>query len=207
MRNRQLGLLFIAAIFTGCFVGHGYMQDTLPKAADRLAKAVLAADTATIWSFVPEDERRFYDLSEEKFSRYWMEIVQPHLAKLDSYEFDVAGTNGLEVVAMDSKLAVNPRRFTLLVSGQKGKYYVPYIVATAALHSCTTDSAKENVSTFQLFYLYSRWANDTADRAKALGFHKFRRGPMFSGETLKEMSLHFKNIADEDFVRVQLASL
>jgi hypothetical protein len=204
MKNRELILLTATTILVAGYFGNTLNQDTIDGASDRLAKAVLTSDTAAIWSFVPDDEREFYGLDQEKFAKYWKTVVQPNLENLDSVKLRAAGTNGIEVVLQSSRDKVAKSGFVLLVSGQMGRYYVPYIVATSGLHSAEISINAGPVTKYQRFDGYAKWAQDNKSQFESLGIHKIRRGPMFPGETMDEMSKHFKKVADDDFERIQL---
>ena len=205
--NRQLILLAVTTATVAGYLANLKQQDTLPKAADRFAKAVISSDVATLWTFVPEDERAYYNLDEEKFSHYWRTIVQPHLKGFDSYEFEIDEANGFDVIAKTTNNPLTQRTFALLVSGQKGDYYVPYIIGKSCIYAAAADISGQNVTQFQRFDHYAKWASDNRSRLLVLGFNKIRRGPMFPGESPDEMSEHFKHIADEKFARAWFPEL
>lgn len=205
--DRQIYVLALTTVVMSCYLGSVVRQDTLSKSADRLAKAIVQGDTTTIWTFVPEDERKYYSLNQGKFAAYWEKIVQPHLKGVVTYEFSVAGTNGLEVVLKSSEPLNKQKLFSLLVSGQKGQYYVPYIIATSGLHAAAANIALKNLTTFQRFDHYAEWIKGSKQDLISLGFQRIRRGPLFPGETPDEMEHHFREIADEDFARAEVTEL
>jgi hypothetical protein len=203
--NRQFVILSVAVLTVAGYLVSLKTQDTLPKAADRLGQAVISSDIDTLWSFVPKNERSFYNLDKEKFRKYWNTIVQPHVHGFNSIEFDASGTNGIEVVARTSRNPVSSKAFSLLVSGQNGDYYVPYFLATAGIHAVAADISNKNVKVYQRFELYSKWVATNKARLTELGFSKIRRGPLYQCETLDEMENRFRTIAKDDVARTRLA--
>lgn len=206
MATRQISIMAATIIVAATYSWSILAADTLPKAADRLGKAVLTGDTDTIWSFVPSDEQSFYDLDKEKFSIYWKTIVAPKLVGFSDYEFRAAGSNGIEVVAKSGSNAPSEKRFTMLVSGQKGHYYVPYIVGVSAIHSAAIDFSNRNITKLQRCDHYAKWVKDNKNTLEQLGFAKIRRGPIFPSETLSELIQYFEKGAKEERERVQLVT-
>ena len=181
-------------------------EDTLPNAANRFGKAVLANDTATIWKFVPEDERAYYGLDQQKFETYWTTIVRPHLGGMNTFHLYNSPSLGLRVICESVGASDISPRFTLLVTGQKGKYYAPFIIACSCINAAGLDLKSTKVSKNDRFGHYAEWINSNKSQLEALGISVLRRGPKFGGETLKGLEKHFIEIAALDRARTKLAT-
>lgn len=204
--NRQNTLLVTALVaVTGYLVWSGN-SDTLPKAANRFGKALVASDTDTIWSFVPQEERAFYGYDKAKFTKFWNSAIKPNLKKSDSFMVETAGTNGLFVSLHTYNESEFTPNFGLLVSGQKGKYYVPYLTAYAGLAAATTDMKPGKVAKSLRFEYYLAWLDKNAGLLKDLGISRFRRGPAMQNQTIEQMKNAFKDAIAHEKQLVPVAS-
>ncbi len=163
-------------------------EDTLSKAANRLGNAILASDTDTIWSFVPEDERRFYHFDKEKFAKFWRTIVQSKIKDIRTFSINPVGSNGLEVVFETQDSAHSFGRAGWLVSGQLGTYYVPYMVAYSSLNAASFDPHELRVDKYVRFEKYIHWIDQNRTTLENLGLGNMRRGRSCpNGQTLSEI--------------------
>ena len=177
-------------------------QDTLPKAAKRFGTAVQKSDTATLWTFVTDDERTFYGLDEKKFESYWMTVIKPNLKDFHTFDLYASSANGLDVRTKRDGAKETTPCFTIKVSGQKGKYYVPYMIACSSI--CVAglglDSTKAPIHT--RFDQYVQWIDSNKPLLEASGIFMMHRGPKFPGETIRHMRAHFQENAASDEARI-----
>lgn len=102
------------------------MRDSLRNAANRLGNSVLRRDIQTIWTFVSASDRKEYGLDQEKFTRFWTQIVVPRMKASSQFEITDANESGLDLTFFDSQ---RKGTFRLIVSGNEGEYYCPFIIA------------------------------------------------------------------------------
>lgn len=197
MKHRQIVLMALAAASLGGYAFKSASTDTLPSAATRFGRAVLASDTDTLWSFVPDDERAFYKFDKQKFGQFWKEMIAPKASQFDSFEIGSTGSNGLEVILKSSREELRLSRSSWLISGQLGNYYVPFIVAYSSLNAAGTDPKETRSARYVRFEKYVSWIDENKTRLKELGIGKMRRGPSRqNGQTLDEIRAYFvKGIA------------
>ncbi len=198
---RQLIVVAITSCVVAIYAISLLQRDSLSKASNRFGTAIISSDVAILWSFVPDDERKFYNLDESKFSRYWREIVQPKLIGVDRYELEASATNGITVIAKSSHRDKGARSFGMLVSGQRGHYFVPYFVATSGIHSASTELGTGKVKKSDQFQHYVRWIEENQSKLNALGISNMRRGPMYQNESLDEIRRKFLDTASEELAR------
>jgi hypothetical protein len=191
--NRQNTLLVTALVAVTGYMIWSKSTDTLSKAANRFGNALVASDTDTIWTFVPQEERAFYSYDKEKFTKFWNSAIKPNLKKSDSFLVEAAGTNGLFVSLHTYNEKEFAPNFGLLVSGQKGKYYVPYLTAYASLAAATTDMTPGKVAKYVRFEHYLAWMDKNEALFKELGISRFRRGPAMQNQSIQEMRNSFKD--------------
>ena len=206
MKYRPFILLATTTIVVAGYFVSIVSEDTLPKAADRFGKAILASNTVTLWGFVPEDERAFYGFDQRKFDAYWSKIIQPHLKDLKSYHVFATSATGLLVICEPAKVDETTPKFALLVTGQMGKYYSPYIVGYSSINCAALDLKVKKVSDYRRFSQYASWVKTNKAQLLEIGIPMIRRGPKFPGETLDKMRVHFEEIAASDKAGIKLAS-
>ena len=206
MNRRPLLFMAITTVVVAAYLVSVVSEDTLPNAASRFGKAVLANDTAAIWKFVPEDERTYYGLDQQKFEAYWTTIVKPHLGGINSFHLYNSPSLGLRVICEPVGARDISPRFTMLVTGQKGKYYAPFIIACSCINAAGLDLKSTKVSKNDRFGHYAEWIKSNKSQLDALGISVLRRGPKFGGETLGALKNHFEEIAASDRVRTKLAT-
>ena len=198
MKNRAAFLYVAATLATVGYMAKLVYRDTLPKAADRMGKAILSNDTKTIWQMVPDSERALYGFDQTKFETFWMKIVRPHLKGLNQYQIESENDNGLNVVCKSSSAGDQGPHFSLLVSGQLGNYYSPYIVGYACLGSVNLDYESAYVRKSEIFARYVRWIDQNQALLTSIGITKIKRGPAFSPESFDEMKQKFQKITTEE---------
>ncbi len=206
MNKRSLLFMTATTIVVATFLASVVLEDTLPKAANRFGKAVLANDTAALWKFVPEDERAFYGLDQRKFDTYWTSIVRPHLGNINSFHLYNSPSLGLRVICESAGASDVSPRFTLLVTGQQGKYYAPFIIACSCISAADHDLRSTKTSKSNRFNHYAEWIKSNKSHLDTLGISVLRRGPKFGGETLLTLERHFAEVAASDKARIDLAS-
>jgi len=192
MKRRQIILLGTAVIALGGYALRIATTDTLPSAADKLGKALLTSDTDTIWSFVPEDDRSFYKYDKRKFDAFWSEIVAPKVQQFDSYEIVSSSSNGLEVMLRSSRSELKSTRLSWLVSGQLGKYYVPYMVAFSSINAAGVNPKETRTQRYVRLEQYVKWIDENKLRLQELGLARIRRGgAQPNGQTLEQIRAYF----------------
>ncbi len=201
-------LLVSGALFAASGYGLSILnQDTLPKAAKRFGAAVLASDTATLWTFVSNDERAFYGLDEKKFDTYWMTIIKPNLGDFHTFDLYASSSNGLDVRAKRDRAKDTSPCFTLKVSGQKGKYYVPYLIACSSICVAGLDLETTKAPIHTRFDRYVQWIDSNKSRLKVSGISMIRRGPKFQGESISHMKAQFQKNAANDEARILIPAI
>ena len=203
---RQLVVIAITCCVVAIYAISLLQKDSLSKASNRFGKALISSDTATLWSFVPDDERKFYDLDEGKFAAYWKEIVEPKIKGVETYELAASASNGITVTAKSSHQGKDAKSFGMLVSGQRGHYFVPYIVATSGIHSAASELGTGKIKKSDQFQHYVKWIEENQSRLNALGIRSMRRGPMYQNESLDEIKQKFLNTASEELAREKARS-
>ncbi len=198
---RQLIVVAVTICFVASYAILILQKDSLSKASDRFGKALVSSDVATLWSFVPDDERKFYGLDESKFAQYWKEIVQPKLKDVDTYVLEASASNGITVVAKSSHQGKDAKSFGMLVSGQRGHYFVPYIVATSSIHSASNELGPGKIKKSDRFQHYAKWIEENQSKFRSLGISNMRRGPMYQNESLEEIKQKFMETASEELAR------
>jgi len=182
-------------------------QDSLPKAAKRFGTAVLASDTSTIWTFLSNDERAFYGLDEKKFDTYWMTVIKPKLKDFHQFDLYASSANGIDVrTKRDGSKPTTPC-FTLMVSGQKGKYYAPYLIARSSICAAGLDLETTKTPKHTMFDHYVQWIDSNKSLLEASGIYMMRRGPKFPGETLNHMKAHFQENVAHDEARILIPAI
>ncbi|MEI7986224.1 MAG: hypothetical protein WCI55_11410 [Armatimonadota bacterium] len=205
-QGRQLIVVAITSCVVAIYAISLLQKDSLSKASNRFGNAVISSDVATLWSFVPDDERHFYGLDESKFAAYWKEIVQPKIKGVDSYELAASASNGITVIAKSSHQGRYAKSFGMLVSGQRGHYFVPYIVATSSIHSASSELGPGKIKKSDRFQHYAKWIVENHSKLSALGISNMRRGPMYQNESLDEIKQKFLNTASEELAREKARS-
>lgn len=206
MKNRQNALMITAALAVIGYFAKVSTEDTMPKAADRMAKAILSSDTDTLWDLMPQDEREYYGFDKEGFAQYWTKIVQPSIKDADAYEFRSESSNGILVSVRSSKKGEFAPRFSLLVSGQLGKYYAPYMVARSSFDAAGMKFKSFRVEKHLRAQNALDWLTSNKNTLQSVGVTKMRRGPELPSQTLDQMIAQFKTTVVELKKEVQVAS-
>ncbi|MEI8280917.1 MAG: hypothetical protein WCG75_00790 [Armatimonadota bacterium] len=209
MSSRFRPVLLIGGAF---FAATGYglsilNQDTLQKAALRFGNAVLNSDTATLWTFVPNDERSFYGLDQKSFDTYWKSVIKPNLKDFHKFDIYASSSNGLDVITRRDKAKDTTPCFTLKVSGQRGTYFVPYMIACSSVCVAGLNLESTKAPVHARFGQYVNWFDTNKSSLDAVGIFMIRRGPNFPGETIKHMKSHFQDIVAEDEARILIPAI
>lgn len=207
MKYRSQILTGLAAILAVGYFIRVQNEDTLPKAANRLGNAILASDTDTIWSFVPEDERAFYHLDKERFAKFWLTLIEPKIKDVRTFSFNPVGSTGLEVVFETPNSEHSFGRAGWLVSGQLGSYYVPYMISYSSLNAASFDPHELRVDKFVRFEKYIRWIDQNRAALENLGLGSMRRGRSCpNGQTLAQIRRDFVHAETELKMQVTVAT-
>lgn len=191
---------------------HQSRQDTIRTASDKFGRAVLAADTDALWNFLPQEDRKFYGFDKQRFGSFWSQAIAPGFKRFDCYRISTGDSNGLEVEFWDSrqKEYANPNwnRARLLVSGQLGDYFSPYLVACSISNVSVQDPTEIRTDQYVRFIKLDHWLTSHRGLLEGMGVAKICRGPGFDkGQTIDQLLADYRLAQVELKKRVAVASL
>ncbi|MBS1700758.1 MAG: hypothetical protein JST12_03790 [Armatimonadetes bacterium] len=212
MKHRQTILVSLATVMVAGYWYHQTRQDTIRTAAEKFGRAVLAADTDSLWNFVPQNDRKFYGFDKLRFASFWSQAVAPGFKRFNCYRISTGDSNGLEVEFWDSRQRgyVNPNwnRASLLVSGQMGDYYSPYLVTCSISNVSVQDPKEVRTDSYVRFAKMDRWLTSHRTLLENMGITKICRGPAFEkGQTIDQILSDYRRAQVELKKRVAVASL
>lgn len=206
MKARPILLFSTATLLLAGYFGSLLKEDNIKSASLRLGEAIAKSDTATIWTFVPDEERAYYGFDQKRFEKFWTTIVQPRIKGLNSFRLESAANNGLVVVMGSDDPKSTSQKFSLLVSGQLGKYFCPYIVGYAVVDVANSGYAILPAHRYQEFEHLASWVRTNKSELETVGISKLRRGAIYPSQTLDQVALQFDKIARDDRQRIKVAS-
>lgn len=206
MKLRPVLLVSSAALLLAGYLGSSLREDTIATASHRFGEAMVKSDTATIWTFVPDEERAYYGFDQRRFERFWTTIIEPRIKGLNSFHIESASNNGLVVVLESRDSKATSQKLSLLVSGQLGKYFCPYMVGYAVVGVANSGYAIRPTHKYEAFEHLAAWIRTNKSEFEAIGMTKIRRGPSYPSQTLDEIALQWDKIARHDRQRVKVAA-
>ena len=193
MKSRQSILIGLAVICLGGYAFRYATEDTMLSATNNIGEAIVKQDTHALWAYVPQDERQFYHLNEAKFAKYWNEMIEPSLKQFDGYQVSQASTNGIELSLTSSKPGWQQAKPGFMVSGQLGKYYVPFIVGFSAFDVAGLKAKDAGGRKYLRLQSFVDWFRDNRSHLERLGISKIRRDAAHdNGQTFEELDAYFK---------------